>query len=270
MKYISEIETIDTSTGNTGIRIEISENEGDIVVRAVNSEEFTYLKTEADSFASEGIIRSKLKDEVDTVRVDAGTLETFHASDFLKINFQVLVGRIKAATTTPTANDWNYDDIEGAFNNYINFDPNEGTAHGWCLIVRPGGYLSDDKDTTIPVQINGYSSSGAISKHGFTDHTVYIKTVTWTQMDKTEITEECLVCPVNMGWSSTDAPHGDITFNYRGKTITRLWQFKSDSEVENPIIKSKSLGNEVKDEKKTKTKTKTKRKTKTKAKKSGE
>ncbi len=224
-KYISDIKTIEEE-GNTGIRIEISEDAGDLEVRAVNTEEFTNISDRIDNLEKTAITDDNLKEKADAVGINAGSLNGYSSSNFLLTGAQLLVGRIKANSS----GEWEYNLVEGASNSFINFSSYDTVKHGFCLIVRPTGYLAIDDGGTIPVQINGFKSN-ALANRGYGSHAVSIQDVTFNLMDGTQVTEKCLTCVVTMGWTSSTVENGDITFNYRGKSITRLWQFTSNGEM---------------------------------------
>ena len=235
-KYISDVQTVEES-GTTGIRITVSEDIGETVIRAVNTVEFENIESEIKKLQDKGITTDNLESYVKKLNLNAGTLEGHESSyfakasdlssyaktstlnDYEKIADSLWVGRIRSNTTS--SDNWNYNDIEGMYNNNLHLSSADTIAHGLCLVIRPGGY-SSDTSATLPVQILGFKD-GALAHYAFSQKQAYIKSVSWKDTDGTSVTEECLVCPVNYGWS--DCENGQITFNYRGKCITRLWQY---------------------------------------------
>jgi hypothetical protein len=225
-KYISDIKTIEES-GNTGIRIEISENAGDLTVRAVNTTEFNELKTQTDNFKNYGITISNLKEKADAAGINAATLKGYLPTDFLTTGSIMLVGRVTMDA------DWDYSKVEGAEYSFIHFSRDTTDTQGFLLIVRPGGFLESDAGTKIPISLIGYNANEEVYQHRYiTDHILYLQEITWTRMDGTTKTENCMVCPVTLAWEPENVDHGEITFNYKGKSITRLWQFEEQPESE--------------------------------------
>ena len=235
-KYISDVKTVEEA-GTTGIRITVSEDIGETSIRAVNTVEFENIESEIKKLQEKGVTTDTLEEYVNKIKINANTLDSHPASDFAKtsdldsyaktsylnnyskVSETLCIGRIRS-TTTSTDN-WNYNNIEGMHNTNLSFGSGDTVAHGFCLVIRPGGYTSDIS-ANIPVQILGFKN-GDLAHYAFTQKQGYIKSVTWKDTDGTSVTEECLVCPVNYGW--TDCENGQVTFNYQGRCVTRLWQY---------------------------------------------
>lgn len=246
-KYISQIETVEEG-GNTGIKITVSEEAGETVVRAVNTKDFETITAALTALQEKGITTDNLATSLSKIDVNAATLEgqpsSFYAtaenlkdyaksselsayaktsdlSNYKLASEDLLVGRIKSKDST-TSN-WDYGKIEGARNNNLALSSGDTTPHGFCLLIRPGGH-SSDTSTNISWMVQGFNSSGSLVQYSMSKGTPSINDVVWIDNDGSSINEKCLTRPVTIGW--TNCASGVITFNYHGRSVSRIWTYE--------------------------------------------
>ena len=237
-KYISEVKTIEDS-GTTGIRVTIKESTtGELEARVVNATEFKNIQDTIKKLQDEGITTTNLETYLKDYAKTTDIAKTYATKDELKgydILSYMFVGRIKGNTKTSSGTpDWNFNSIEGVHSTHCHFETSEDKDHGFIFIVRPGGYTTADvtEATTngIPAQCLGFKNF-ALNKVETKDHKPAVeKKIAWKDTTSGVTHEEtCLVCPVAMRWTE-DAEYGSITFNFKGRTITRLWTMGNISE----------------------------------------
>lgn len=234
-KYISDVQTVEEA-GTTGIRITVSEDIGETTIRAVNTVEFENIESEIKSLQEKGITTDNLETYVNKLsNLNASKLEGHPASyyakatdltgyaketeleDYKKICDEIWVGRISRASSS---SEWDYTSVEGIHNNYIRFSSANTGLQGFCLLIRPGGYT--ETNTTIPIQLIGFKN-GEVTHYSYGSRDCSIQTVTWKDNDGSKVTEKCLIYPIAMSW--TDCTDGQLTCNYKGRCITRLWEY---------------------------------------------
>lgn len=245
-KYISQIETVEEG-GNTGIKITVSEDAGETVVRAVNTTDFETITAALAALQEKGITTENLATKLKDIDVNAATLNgqssSFYAtaaslkdyakaselsayaktsdlSNYKLVSEDLLVGRIKS--TDSSSDNWNYDKIEGARNNNLGISSGDTVAHGLCLLIRPGGH-SSDTSTNISWMLQGFNN-GSLVQYSMSKGTPSLRDVTWIDNDGSSVSEQCLVRPVTMGWKNCTS--GVITFNYHGRSVSRLWTYE--------------------------------------------
>ena len=230
-KYISDIKTIE-DVGYTGIRIEVSEDVGQTVVRAVNEAKFNEIIDTLGECVKSSDLPGKIDEEVNKLSINAATLNGYTSDNFPR---ELLIGRIKRSTST---GDWDYTGgISGVYGSELKFAA-EGVDHGFVLILRPGNYNSNDvTDGHATVQFTTFVNGG-IHKMAFQEKSgtqfseQNVKFDGRTKSDGTSptIDETCLVCPIilNQGeesdWDPSKFDNGLITFNFKGNSITRTFK----------------------------------------------
>lgn len=236
-KYISEIKEI-TDAGTTGIRITIAEaTTGDLEVRAVNTTDFDTIKADIKKLQDEEITTTKLEEYLKSYAKTSDLTGYAKTSDLTayatKTDLDTMfVARITSTSEkgaeTPT---WNYNTIDGAHSTHCHITPSTEHDQGLVFVIRPNGY-TDAQATVVttqgmPYELIGYfkNSSGEMEpQYALADHKAYEETITWKDAEGSAThTEKCLVCPVRIQWANT-GEHGHITFNFNGKSITKLWQ----------------------------------------------
>lgn len=235
-KYISDVQTVEEA-GTTGIRITVSEDIGETTIRAVNTVEFENINSEITKLQEKGVTTDNLEEYVRKLsNLNATTLESHPASyyakatdlqqyakaseleNYKKISEEIWIGRI---SRTSTSSDWDYTTVEGIHNNYIRFSSASSGLQGFCLLIRPGGYT--ETNATIPIQLIGFKN-GALAHYHYGSRDCSVQTVTWKDNDGSKVTEQCLVYPIAMNW--TDCSDGQLTCNYKGRCITRIWEYQ--------------------------------------------
>jgi hypothetical protein len=221
-KYISDVQTVEES-GTTGIRITVSEDIGETTVRAVNTVEFDNIQTTLEKLQNEEVTTTKLEEYLKNYA---------KLSDLDKVKGELLVSRIQGTVSGGT-NTWDYSTCNNMYNTFLRLDAQELTPsiHGFCLVVRPGGYQSSDIGKQVPVMIQQFQD-GNFLRIQWQDYTCSEQTLTFNTLDGSSVTETCLVCPLRL----TDTPgtkanpvRGIVSFNYRGRNVSKIWEFNNYS-----------------------------------------
>lgn len=219
-KYISDVQTVEES-GTTGIRITVSEDIGETTIRAVNTTEFNNIQNTIEKLQNEGVTTTKLEE---------------YLKNYVKISDlskrELLVSRIQG-TVNGNVNTWNYSTCNNMYNTFLRLDAQETTPniHGFCLVVRPEGYQSTDVGKQVPVMIQQFQN-GNFLKIQWQDYTCSEQTLTFNTLDGTSVTEKCLVCPLRLTdtLGTKDKPvRGIVSFNYRGRNVSKIWEFNNYS-----------------------------------------
>lgn len=225
VKYISDVQTVEEA-GTTGIRITVSEDAGETTIRAVNTVEFNNIQTALKKLQDEGVTTTKLEEYLKNYAKLSDLDSYVKTSDLSK--YTLLVSRIQGTVSSDVIT-WDYSTCNNMYNTFLRLDTQEvsPSAHGFCLVVRAGGYQSTDVGQSVPVMIQHFQD-GQFLKIQWKDYTCSEQTLTFTTPDGTSVTEKCLVCPLRLldVTGTKDKPvRGIVSFNFRGRNVSKIWEF---------------------------------------------